>query len=394
MSAPAQAPVRTASPLSEAPSSDIHGIVRSAARRKALVIAITLTVSTATMVVSLLLPKVYRSTAAILPPADAREGSGLGNLMANVPMAQLASPFTGSFGGPSTSDLFMGMLKSRAMADEVIQKFDLKRRFECKTFEATRKRLESDTQIKLSKEKLITITVDAESPQLAADIANHYFAHLDKLNRTVNVTKAVQARLFLEKRLQETKESLTKAEEKLRDFQAKNRAVSLDAQSKAMIDAGASLQAQITASEVQLQVMKGYLSEDNPELMRLKGTVGGLRSHLNRLESGGSQAPTTAKRASLDKVPALLLDYGRLMRDLKVQETVYLMLNSQFEQAKLTEARDTPTVVILDAGLPAEKKIRPFVTLNVLVAGAISGLFASLLAHYLERRRLRRSTVA
>src|SRR5439155_26550887 len=123
------------------------------------------------------------------------------------------------------------------------------------------------------KEKVIKITVEAKNPSLAADIANYYVANLDRLNRTLNVSKAGQNRAFIERRMAETQVNLVKAEEALKDFQTHNKTVAVEAQSSAMIQAAAQIQAQVTAQEVQLQVMSGYLSPDNPELSRVRSSI-------------------------------------------------------------------------------------------------------------------------
>src|SRR3989442_13295213 len=185
------------------------------------------------MVVSLLLPKVYESTASILPQIDSKEGlGGLGSL--------LALSGSGGAGGagalaqglgitlpgmPATpTDIFVAMLKSRIMADAVIRQFDFMKLYKDKTMQDARKDLESDTTIKVSKEQVIKVTAEAKSPQLASDIATLYIANLDRLNRTLNVTKSGQNRVFIEKRLVETKVNLAMAEEVMKELQTKNKA--------------------------------------------------------------------------------------------------------------------------------------------------------------------------
>src|SRR5438445_10139339 len=317
------------------------------------------------MVVSLLLPKVYESTASILPQIDSKEGMGLGSL--------LALSGSGGAGGagalaqglgitlpgmPATpTDIFVAMLKSRIMEDAVINQFDLMKLYNDKSMQDARKDLESDTTIKVSKEKVIKITVEAESPQLASDIANFYVANLDRLNRTLNVTKSGQNRVFIEKRLVETKVNLAMAEEVMKEFQTKNKAVHLEAQGRAAIEAAAMIQAQISATEVQLQVMESYLTPDNPDVVRVRSNLGELRKQLALLESGKGgkgQLPGDRMHPAFITVPTLVLEYARLLREVKVQETLYSMLISQYEQAKIAEARDTPSAQILDQGVPAE----------------------------------------
>src|SRR3989475_10461550 len=193
-------------------------------RRRMITFLFCMTILLA-MVVSLLLPKIYESTASILPQIDSKEGMGLGSL--------LALSGSGGAGGagalaqglgitlpgmPATpTDIFVAMLKARIMADAIIRQFDLMKLYKDKKMQDARKDLESDTTIKVSKEKVIKVTVEAKSPQLASEIANFYVANLDRLNRTLNVTKSGQNRVFIEKRLVETKVNLAMAEEVMKE---------------------------------------------------------------------------------------------------------------------------------------------------------------------------------
>ncbi len=344
------------------------------------------------MVVSLLMPKIYESTATLLPSLDSKEGGGLGALLSAGGAAQglgISLP-----GTPATpTDIFVAMLKSRIMADEVIKRFNLMDLYEKKTMQETRKALEGDTRITVAKEKVIKITVEAKSPPLAADIANFYVSNLDRLNRTLNVSKAGQNRAFIERRLTETQVNLVKAEEALKNFQTHNKTVAVEAQSKAMIEAAAMIQAQIAAQEVQIQVMSSYLSPDNPEFTRVRSGIEELKKQLYLLESGRGgkgMLPGDRLHPAMVTVPGLALDYGRLMREVKVQETLYSLLTSQNEQAKIAEARDTPTVQVLDPAIPAEKKSKPSIRLNMLIAGVLAlflGIFLAFFLEYLERMK-------
>jgi uncharacterized protein involved in exopolysaccharide biosynthesis len=219
------------------------------------------------------------------------------------------------------------------------------------------------------------------------------------LNQTVHITSASHNRAFIERRLAETQVNLVKAEEVLKQFQTNNKAVAMETQSKAMIEAAAHLQGQITAQEVQLKVMGSYLSPDNPEVARLRSAVEELKKQLYVLESGTGgkgMLPGDRLHPAMITVPTLALDYGRLMRELKVQETVYTLLTSQYEQSKLAEARDTPTVQVLDPAVPGEKKIRPKTRQNMVVAGFLAvmvGIAVAFLLDYRDRMRASRSAL-
>jgi uncharacterized protein involved in exopolysaccharide biosynthesis len=151
------------------------------------------------------------------------------------------------------------------------------------------------------------------------------------------------------------------------------------------------------AQEVQLQVMGTYLASDHPEVARIKSSLSELRKQLQIMESGKSgkdRQPGDRLRPAITSVPALALEYGRLTRDLKVHETLYALLIAQYEQAKLAEARDTPTVQVLDPAIPAERKSRPKIALNVLIAGILSlfiGIFWAFVREAMDRRNAQSS---
>jgi len=187
--------------------------------------------------------------------------------------------------------------------------------------------------------------------------------------------------------LDETRVNLVRAEEALKEFQVKNKAVAVEAQSQAMFAAAVQVQAQITAQEVELQVMRSYLATDNPELARVRSSIEEYTKQLRLLESGKhgkGMLPGDRLHPAMITVPLLTLDYVRLMRVLKVQETLYGMLTSQYEQAKIAEARDTPTVQVLDSAIPAEMKSKPSIRLNMMIAGVLALFLSIFLAFFLE----------
>ena len=360
------------------------------------------------MVMSFLMPKIYESTATLLPSlASGEGGGGIGSLLAatgggggggggGMGLGLAALPLGIALpNAPATPvDIILSLLKSRIMAEAVIRQLDLQAVYEAKAMEDARKTLEGSTKITLSKEKTVKIVAEANNPQLAADIANSYVTNLDRLNRTLTVTKAGQTRVFLGRRLVETKINLVREEEALREFQVKNKTVAIEPQAQAMMHAAATTQGQIIAFEVQLEVMNTYLSQDNPEVVRMRSVLDELRKQLYVMESGKGgkgMLPGDRLHPAMITVPTLALSYARALRELKVQETLYAMLTSQYEQAKLAEARDTPTVQVLDPAIPAERKSKPSIRNNMMIAGVASlfvGIFLAFLLEYVSRAGL------
>lgn len=358
-------------------------------RTMAIVIVSALVI---TLIYTLLTPKIYQSTATLLPPMGQKDLGGFGGMDISK-----VSQFAGISTPATTTDVFMSMLKSRTLLDAVINKFDLMAVYQTKSRERAEKRLQGDTRISLSKEKVISISVDAPSPQLAADMANYYVDYLDELNRTVNITSAKRNRLFIEQRLNETRTNLVKLEDLMQGFQTKHKTVSIEEQAKSAIEAAAVLQARLTADEVQLQVLQSYLSPNNPDIIKLQLEIRELSRQLKKMEYGANSVakeyqdegvPPVFNNNPLNpafvKMPGLGLDLARLTREVKVQETLYTLLVSQYEQAKIQEARDTPTVQVLDKAVAPERKIKPSLRGNLMLAFFASALFSIFLAFFLE----------
>ncbi len=346
-----------------------------------------------TGVVSLLLPKEYEATASIIPPRE-NEGSSLLQTLAG--QSGVGSFLGGLMPRESNKDLFVGVLKSRTMQDDMIKKFDLVKAY---GFEGSktpllkaRKKLETMTDIRVSKEGVISVSISAYDARMAADMANFCVANLDRLNTSINITDAGRSRLFLEGRVEGAQKALKEAEERLKEYQSRSKAVVLEGQTKAAIEGAAVLEGQILAAEVQMKTLETYATQRNPDVIRLKESIDEMRRQLKRMDYGRNSGNPKAGpggvasdfSVSLGSIPSTGLDLVRLIRDAKIQETIFIVLTQHLEEAKLAEAKDTPTVKILDRAVVPEWRSRPNVLVNVAIAGAASILVAIFLAFFLE----------
>ena len=329
-------------------------------KNRLLIIGLCFVISVVTLIVSLRLPKIYKTTASILSPTDSSKGAGLSSLLGALG-TQMQISLTAQ---PSSSDIFVAILKSRSVADKVIDRFDLQKVYSCRTKENARGSLAGNTTIKLSKEKTINVSVLDKDPKRAAEIANYYVETLDELNQTLNITTAGEKRRFIEKRLEETKEDFKKAEERLKNYQVSHKILAQNEAEGGAKTAG-ELQGNLLAARVELEAKKKYATSQNPEIINLQNQV----TEMERVITG---------------LPPLATELARLIRDLKVQETVYSLLISQYEQAKIEEARDTPTVQVLDWAVVPEKKFKPKIRQNVALSGIIALFLGMLLAFSLE----------
>ncbi len=310
----------------------------------------------AAMIISLSLPKTYKSTATILSSMESPTTSSMDILRS----AGVRLP-----GGKTTStDIFVGILKSRQMQDDIIDRFNLMEEYKSDTRESARKSVASRTDITVSKEQMINISFIDTIPERSADIVNFYVQNLDKLNRGLNITTAGQVRRFTEERLEETKKSLQEAEDRLKEYQARNKVAGGIYSASA---SGATLEGRLIAKKIELEAKKKYATENNPEIIKLKNEIVEIEK-------------------SLERIPPVENELVRLLRDVKTQETVYGLLVSQYEQAKIEETRDTPTVQIIDKAVVPERKYGPKIKHNMLVSGFAALLIGIFLSFALDYR--------
>lgn len=346
-----------------------------------------------------IMTKIYESKVTILAP---KESGGGGAGLAAALAASGAGQFLGGIlpGGGTSRDVFVAILKSRTMAQDLMDRFKLKEYYKAQFTEQAISALQGATDISVSKEGVISVKVEDKDPKLAADIANAYVTNLDRMFAKLGTTDASRQRAFIAERLEKTEKALRQGEETLRRFQERNKAIVMQEQAKGAIEEAAKVKGQIIAAEVQLEVMRAFATENNPQVMQQKRQIEEIKRQLAQMQYGrGMELPSETTNPGqprkefhvpFTKVPELGMEFIRLTRDVKVQETVFNLLTAQFEQAKIAEARDTPTVQVLDKAVPAERKSKPKVKLNMAIAGALSlfiGIFLAFFLEYLERVR-------
>jgi tyrosine-protein kinase Etk/Wzc len=355
---------------------DALGLLIVLAKHKKLVLGLPLAAAVVAGLVSLLMPNIYSGTARILPPQQNQSTAAalLGQL------GNLGAVTANSLAIKNPSDLYVGILKSRSVADSLIARFQLKELFKAETLDDTRKELEHITRISAGKDGLISIEVEDTDPMRAADIANAYVEELERTNDRLAVTEAAQRRLFFEKELRQQKEALASAEVELKKTQEKTGLIKLDEQGRALIEAVAQVRAQIAAKEVQIGAMRSFTTERNPDRLRAEMELRGLRQQLGQLEHDSGGVLKNSIFVPTAKVPEVGLEYVRKLREVKYQETLFELLAKQYELARLDESKDASIIQVLDRAVPPERKSKPRRALIVILTGFLFGFLAVLLA--------------
>ena len=329
-------------------------------------------------IISLLLPSWYRATTTILPPG----GEALG-LAAASSLLGTASGLATSFSLPfmaTPSDVIAAILKSRSVGEAVVQKENLMEAYKTKSLENALRELFSHVSVMVTEEGLISLSYEDKDRIRASNVANRFVEELDRINRETSSSQAKNARMFIEERLTQTQKELTRAEENLRRFQEENKTILLNEQMKAAIEKAADLKAQMVSSEIDLNVLSKTLSFSHPQIKSLRSRINEIKKQLGILQLGNQEEDSEGKTV-LDvpfaEVPSLSLKLARLAREVKIQEGIFGLLTQQYEQYKIQETKDTPTIQILDRAVPPERRAKPKRALLVGLSGILS-IFASL----------------
>ncbi len=321
------------------------------------------------VLLALLLPVKYTATTTFLPPGSDLSGSSMASRLAS-----LGGIGAGLLGAQKSSgDLYVGLLKSRAVTDRLIDKYDLRKVYGTKISSRAGKVLENNTNVTQgTKDSIISVSVTDKSPQRAEDLANGYVSALQDVTGGMSLTENSQRRSFYEQRLSQEKTALSDAEVALRKTQETTGIISPAGQTTSGIQQIAQLRAQVAAHQVELSALRQSETDDNPDVQRVRQELGSLQSQIAQMDKSQNGGPAGAP--SNAQIPALELEYVRKVRDVKYHETLFDILAKQYEAARLDEAHDTPLQIIDRAPLPDVKSGPPRLLLTV--GSTLLGCFA------------------
>ncbi len=311
----------------------------------------------------------YNAVTKFMPPQQQQSGAaamlaGLGAL----------GGLAGAAGGlKSPADQYVAFLKSNSVQDALIDRFKLTDRYESKLRTDTRLQLTGNVQIASGKDGLISVDASDTDPVFAAQLANAHVEELRVLLNRIAVTEAQQRRLFFENQLKQTKDNLVKAEQALK-ASGVNSGV-LNANPQAAVEGLAKLKAGITAQDIKLASMRGYLTESAPDFKQAQVEMAALRSQLARYEREQPVLAGDNKGAS---------DYISKFRDFKYQETLFELFAKQYEMARIDESREGSVIQVLDIAQTPERKSKPKKALIAMMTTLATG-FALLLFVFIRQ---------
>lgn len=368
-------------------------------RYRKLVLLNTAVLTALGVAVSFMLPKQYTATAQLLPPSADDDMFGLSGsgLLGGAPGSLRRLARVGAMSGEGTaSDVMVGILASRTILDRVAQRCSVAFHYRIKLTrtEAVRQQLVRMSNLAVGDEGIIRVRVEARTPRLAADIANAYVAELDSFMRTSNMSRGRTMRVFLDRRVAEVESALAVSSESLRSFQERHHVAAVDRETEAAIDAYAKMKSEAYVRQAALEAVASAAGPDNPYAAGLRRELAAFREQLRRLERGtGGTGYGVGFAVSFEHLPGVVAEYARRYRDHRILEETYAMLSQQHEYAKVLEARDAPTLTVLDYAVPPQRKSSPkrtVITGALLLLGLMGSIAFAFTAEYFEHLRRHR----
>jgi capsule polysaccharide export protein KpsE/RkpR len=361
-------------------------VIRVAIKRRKLVGIAALTIVALGLSVALLLPSHYVAITVILPP---QQGGSAGTAM----MAQLSSLSAMAGAGASAlgiknpNDLQVSLLKSRTVEDAMVERFHLQTLYHTKHLSSARKLWEKNTFIDSGlKDGLIRLSVSDRDPRRAAEMANGWVEEYRRLTATLAVSEASGRRLFFERQVTDARENLARSEEELKQTEQRTGVIEMDGQAHAMIAAAAVLRAQVAAKQVEIQAMRQFAADENPDLERARQELSSLEAQLAAMDvahdrrSGDLVAPQ-------GKVSQAVLEYARALREVKYHETVVGLLMRLQEVARVDEERQGSQAQVIDAAVVPDHPtslFRIWIVLGVLLTSLPLALALALAVEAVE----------
>ena len=374
--------------LSEAPSDgykvSLIDVLTQLAYRKWLIAKVTGIVMLAGVVLALVQPVRYTATTKIMPPQQTQSGASMMmNQLTGAGGGSLATLAGGGLGMRNPNDIYIGMLTSRPIADAIIQKFNLANEYHAKDMTAARQGLAGNTMVTSEKNGFISVSVTDKDKKRVAEIANAYPDQLRILTKTLAVTEASQRLVFYEEQLKQAKEALVAAELAFQQVQQQKGLVQLDAQANAIIGGIAALRAQVAAKQVEVQALRSYSTEQNPDVQLAERQLTSLQAEESRLEQS-NHSPGIAG-LGLGNVPAAGLEYLRAAHELAYRQTLFDMLIKQYDAARLDEAKEAAIIQVVEPAIEPDHKSsqkRALIVLLFTIVGFFAGCTLALLRRW------------
>ncbi len=340
--------------------------------KKWLVIVPSIFVAVAAVLVSVQVP-VFSATARLLPPKTKPNTAAMLSQTGSLAGAGVGGVLEGQ---ASSVDMYLAVLRSRASAEFIDGKFNLRKRWKMSADHVFAK-LSGMVVISASPNGIINIQVDDVDPEWAALLANSYADALQFITQRLVFNEASKRREFYEQQMSIASKQLMLAEAALRKIQQETGVLKLDQQLGIAIQESSRLRMEIASKETDLAAMQAFATKDNADYQRLEIEIEALKQQLRQWRRPVLSAPDVSLQASEGLLPEISTEYVRRAREVKNLELVYELFLKELQLSRIDQVKESIMVELLDKAVPPDTASSPKKKRAVALAG-LAGLLLAL----------------
>jgi uncharacterized protein involved in exopolysaccharide biosynthesis len=344
-------------------------------KRKKLIIRNTLIVSFVVAGISLLFSNWYKSTAIIILPSS--QPIQLGN------MGMIGEFGISNFLGTADDhNKILSILKSNSILEAVARKYNFVDKYGVDNMEEAIKALRENLDVNLEEEMQISVSFWDTDQEMVAEINNYIIYCLDSLNLALNTTKGRNNRVFIESRIEDVLDSLKSLEIEITRFMENEGLMSIPDQVRVGVESAAQVKLKIMEKEIELAVARNTFDENNTIIKQLRSELSSLR---NKYQEFFKESTSEKLIPNFHRVPKLAVRYARLERQIEYYVKLVEFLGPQYENSRIEEMKNIPTIQVLDSATRPEKKDKPKRSRWVLAAFGLTALLSSYYVYFKDR---------
>ncbi|MBN8555149.1 MAG: hypothetical protein J0L93_06880 [Deltaproteobacteria bacterium] len=326
------------------------------------------------------IPKKYAGVATFASSSKTKNSNSVMGGESAGGLTVLTSALAAAAGSPSGNIFYISLMKSSRVEDMIINQTKLAEHYGVKNAASARGLLEKNTFIKEDLGGIVTITFYDKDPKIAALVADAYITELNSLLNSMSITEAQKHSKFLGERLKIARDELEILENKLSDYQRKNKVIMADTQLRAGLEITSRIESSIYAERMRLKALREVEREGSPAMLETESNIRTLEDQLQSLYKRPSSTKSMKNKKSGEAIssllgsPELLAEYNRFIRDIETRSIIYSFLLKEYEMSLANAAKEKIAVEVIDQAEIPTGPASPNKRLILLLSIAISVL--------------------
>lgn len=349
-------------------------------RRKWIILGVAVVTAVGAYLYTRTLPEYFKSTVNCVPAQN--DQGALGGAMGGLGSALKDFGLT-KLGGKSGEQYeFIVVLFTRSIRDSMIKEFDLVKEYELegKPMKFVREEFEENLEVDLHAEGNYEISIWSKDPAKAAKMCRRFISYANEVANRIHRMDAVKTSSYLEQRVWKIDSAMSALTDSLGRYGREYLLFSPLDQAKSSASALAEAKANILKQETLLGLLERSYGADDPQVKAQRSMLSEMQAQLDRIQS----QPGFAGNFAITDAASIGARYVKLTAEFEAFAKLKAFLLPTLEQTRLDQMKTTPSLLVVDEPIPAEKKDRPKRALVAAGSGFGAGVLVILILLLIE----------